>query len=126
MTRDGLEDQLLAAVVSMERPDLEQLKVCEVPTQQGREEGDALPPDPAVRPPLGVGVAGVPSEVELCGSSGAQRSTSTNQLPGTSVGKQKVEQAEDQQAEGSWENLRSCPRHFWTAHHKCSCVYVQN
>lgn len=28
VTRDGLEDQLLAAVVSMERPDLEQLKVC--------------------------------------------------------------------------------------------------
>lgn len=27
VTRDGLEDQLLAAVVSMERPDLEQLKV---------------------------------------------------------------------------------------------------
>ncbi|XP_023564547.1 dynein heavy chain 9, axonemal-like, partial [Octodon degus] len=26
VTRDGLEDQLLAAVVSMERPDLEQLK----------------------------------------------------------------------------------------------------
>ena len=56
VTRDGLEDQLLAAVVSMERPDLEQLKVREVPTQQGREEGDALPPDPAVCPPLGVGV----------------------------------------------------------------------
>uniref|UniRef100_A0A8C0T4D9 Dynein axonemal heavy chain 9 n=1 Tax=Canis lupus familiaris TaxID=9615 RepID=A0A8C0T4D9_CANLF len=29
VTRDGLEDQLLAAVVSMERPDLEQLKVQE-------------------------------------------------------------------------------------------------
>lgn len=29
VTRDGLEDQLLAAVVSMERPDLEQLKVGE-------------------------------------------------------------------------------------------------
>lgn len=28
VTREGLEDQLLAAVVSMERPDLEQLKVC--------------------------------------------------------------------------------------------------
>lgn len=27
VTRDGLEDQLLAAVVSMERPDLELLKV---------------------------------------------------------------------------------------------------
>lgn len=27
VTRDGLEDQLLAAVVSMERPDLERLKV---------------------------------------------------------------------------------------------------
>lgn len=27
VTRDGLEDQLLAAVVSMERPDLEELKV---------------------------------------------------------------------------------------------------
>lgn len=27
VTRDGLEDQLLAVVVSMERPDLEQLKV---------------------------------------------------------------------------------------------------
>lgn len=27
VTKDGLEDQLLAAVVSMERPDLEQLKV---------------------------------------------------------------------------------------------------
>lgn len=29
VTRDGLEDQLLAVVVSMERPDLEQLKVRE-------------------------------------------------------------------------------------------------
>ena len=28
VTRDGLEDQLLAAVVAKERPDLEQLKVC--------------------------------------------------------------------------------------------------
>lgn len=27
VTRDGLEDQLLAAVVNMERPDLEELKV---------------------------------------------------------------------------------------------------
>lgn len=27
VTRDGLEDQLLAAVVSLERPDLEELKV---------------------------------------------------------------------------------------------------
>lgn len=27
VTRDGLEDQLLAAVVSIERPDLEELKV---------------------------------------------------------------------------------------------------
>lgn len=27
VTKDGLEDQLLAAVVSMERPDLEHLKV---------------------------------------------------------------------------------------------------
>ncbi|XP_068439704.1 dynein axonemal heavy chain 9 isoform X3 [Clinocottus analis] len=33
VTRDGLEDQLLAAVVSMERPDLEQLK-SELTTQQ--------------------------------------------------------------------------------------------
>lgn len=36
VTRDGLEDQLLAAVVSMERPDLEQLKVCGLPTKEGR------------------------------------------------------------------------------------------
>ena len=28
VTRDGLEDQLLADVVGMERPDLEELKVC--------------------------------------------------------------------------------------------------
>lgn len=31
VTRDGLEDQLLAAVVSMERPDLEELKVRSLP-----------------------------------------------------------------------------------------------
>lgn len=35
VTRDGLEDQLLAAVVSMERPDLEQLKVCPCPPGKG-------------------------------------------------------------------------------------------
>ena len=64
MTREGLEDQLLAAVVSMERPDLEQLKVREAPTQQRREEEDALPPDSAMHPPLGVGVGVVPSEIE--------------------------------------------------------------
>lgn len=28
VTRDGLEDQLLAEVVNLERPDLEHLKVC--------------------------------------------------------------------------------------------------
>lgn len=32
VTRDGLEDQLLAEVVKAERPDLEELKVC---TQHG-------------------------------------------------------------------------------------------
>lgn len=31
-----MEDQLLAAVVSMERPDLEQLKVLRLPTKEGR------------------------------------------------------------------------------------------
>lgn len=35
VTRDGLEDQLLAAVVSMERPDLEQLKVRPCPPGKG-------------------------------------------------------------------------------------------
>uniref|UniRef100_A0A667HW36 Dynein axonemal heavy chain 9 n=1 Tax=Lynx canadensis TaxID=61383 RepID=A0A667HW36_LYNCA len=35
VTRDGLEDQLLAAVVSMERPDLEQLKVHLTKQQNG-------------------------------------------------------------------------------------------
>ena len=35
VTRDGLEDQLLAAVVSMERPDLEQLKVCPRFSEEG-------------------------------------------------------------------------------------------
>ena len=39
VTRDGLEDQLLAAVVSMERPDLEQLKV----RQSAEPERDTLP-----------------------------------------------------------------------------------
>ena len=34
------------------------------PTQQGREEEDALPPDSAMHPPLGVGVGVVPSEIE--------------------------------------------------------------
>lgn len=38
VTRDGLEDQLLAAVVSMERPDLEQLKVRGVPIKEGRQK----------------------------------------------------------------------------------------
>ena len=38
VTRDGLEDQLLAAVVSMERPDLEKLKVRQVPSKEGRKE----------------------------------------------------------------------------------------
>lgn len=41
VTRDGLEDQLLAAVVSMERPDLEQLKVC---PRLPKEGSNALPP----------------------------------------------------------------------------------
>lgn len=31
VTRDGLEDQLLAEVVKAERPDLEELKVCSIP-----------------------------------------------------------------------------------------------
>lgn len=38
VTRDGLEDQLLAAVVSMERPDLEQLKVGQVSTKGRRKK----------------------------------------------------------------------------------------
>ncbi|XP_015418031.1 PREDICTED: dynein heavy chain 9, axonemal-like [Myotis davidii] len=37
VTRDGLEDQLLAAVVSMERPDLEQLKVLPGSAEKGRQ-----------------------------------------------------------------------------------------
>lgn len=36
VTRDGLEDQLLAAVVAKERPDLEQLKVGARLVPQGR------------------------------------------------------------------------------------------
>ncbi|XP_064179132.1 dynein heavy chain 9, axonemal [Anguilla rostrata] len=35
VTRDGLEDQLLAAVVNMERPDLEELKSCLTKQQNG-------------------------------------------------------------------------------------------
>lgn len=38
VTRDGLEDQLLAAVVSMERPDLEELKVRQSPLNQTLSE----------------------------------------------------------------------------------------
>lgn len=45
VTRDGLEDQLLAAVVSMERPDLEQLKVRESQYQYRWRE---TPPDTAI------------------------------------------------------------------------------
>uniref|UniRef100_A0A3Q3NPA1 Dynein heavy chain 9, axonemal-like n=1 Tax=Labrus bergylta TaxID=56723 RepID=A0A3Q3NPA1_9LABR len=40
VTRDGLEDQLLAAVVSMERPDLEQLKSDLTKQQNGNFLGD--------------------------------------------------------------------------------------
>lgn len=47
VTRDGLEDQLLAAVVSMERPDLEQLKVCQRSPEEGR---NALSLGRAVQP----------------------------------------------------------------------------
>lgn len=53
VTRDGLEDQLLAAVVSMERPDLEELKVRPGSSEKGRER--MLPWDPTVLPPRGVG-----------------------------------------------------------------------
>lgn len=42
VTRAGLEDQLLAAVVSMERPDLEQLKVRKSLEYQWRQK-DELP-----------------------------------------------------------------------------------
>lgn len=55
MTRDGLEDQLLAAVVSMERPDLEQLKVCRVPPKEGRKGMGA--PTPCCAPRCGRGGA---------------------------------------------------------------------
>lgn len=39
VTRDGLEDQLLAAVVAKERPDLEQLKVTDIRNGPGRACG---------------------------------------------------------------------------------------
>lgn len=55
VTRDGLEDQLLAAVVSMERPDLEQLKVRGCPPRKGGR--DARPLDPASCSGGGVGAA---------------------------------------------------------------------
>lgn len=49
VTRDGLEDQLLAAVVSMERPDLEQLKVCGCPPRKGGRNARPLDPSPHSR-----------------------------------------------------------------------------
>lgn len=55
VTRDGLEDQLLASVVSMERPDLEQLKVCPVPS------------NPTVLPTLGERWGAIFSGAELQG-----------------------------------------------------------
>lgn len=51
VTRDGLEDQLLAAVVSMERPDLEQLKVRKSEYQWRRRE---TLPDTAIEQQKGI------------------------------------------------------------------------
>ena len=56
VTRDGLEDQLLAAVVAKERPDLEQLKVRRIGrsrTGGGSDRGDRSP-----RPPRPVTLKG--------------------------------------------------------------------
>lgn len=49
VTRDGLEDQLLAAVVAKERPDLEQLKVRRGRSRAGGLDRGASPQGPHVR-----------------------------------------------------------------------------